>query len=295
MAPRFVREGRLSGWRKVATATWASQSEASIYGWIDLDATRLLTWIERVRERTGARVTVTHVVGKALAMGFAECPEANAVLSLRGLLRRESVDVFFSVAADGGKTVAGAKLRGVDRLSVDAIARGLDEKVARIRGEGDTEIQRTQAIMKHLPTPVVAATLRAVSALTFDLGLDLRKLGIPTDPFGTAIVTNVGVLGLEQGFAPLMPHGRSACIVTVGKVRDRSWAVGDSVRVRPVLTLGATMDHRIVDGHHLGVIAARMRSALEDPEAHLSAASPSSSPRADVEGDRAGESTASSV
>lgn len=269
MAARLTREGKVSGWRKVATATWSSSSEASIFGWIHLDATNLLGWIERARAASGARVTVTHVVGKAVALGFADCPDANAALSLRGILRRESIDVFFSVAAEGGRSVAGAKVRGVDALSVPQIATKLDASVSRIRKEGDTPLQKSQAMLKHLPAPVVSAALKAVSFASFDLGLSLDRLGVPTDPFGTAIVTNVGVLGLEQGFAPLMPHGRSPCIVTVGRVRDRVWPVDGEPRVRPVLTLGATFDHRIVDGHHLGKISARLRDVLDDPALHL--------------------------
>ncbi len=269
MAVRLRREGKISGWRKVATATWSSSSEASIFGWMHVDATNLLSFIERTRSATGARVTITHVVGKAVALGFAECPDANAALSLRGVLRRESIDVFFSVAAEGGRSVAGAKVRRVDELSVSDIAARLDESVSRIRGKGDTELQRSQAMLKNLPAPVVSLALRAVSALSFDLGLDLEKVGVPVDPFGTAIVTNVGVLGLEQGFAPLMPHGRSPCIVTVGKVRDRVWPVDGEPRVRPVLTLGSTFDHRVVDGHHLGKIAARLRAVLDEPDAFL--------------------------
>lgn len=261
----------MTGWRKVATATWSSSSEASIFGWLHIDATNLLAWIERARTRAAARITVTHVVGKAVALGFADCPEANAALSLRGILRRETVDVFFSVAAEGGRSVAGAKVRRADQLGVAEIAERLDASVSRIRKDGDTPLQRSQAMLKSLPAPVVKAALKVVSFASFDLGLSLDRLGVPTDPFGTAIVTNVGVLGLEQGFAPLMPHGRSPCIVTVGRVRDRVWPVEGEPKVRPVLTLGATFDHRIVDGHHLGKISGRIREILEDPERALGA------------------------
>ena len=107
------------------------------------------------------------------------------------------------------------------------------------------------------------------TALMFDLGLDLAKLGVPFDPLGSVIVTNVGVLGVEQGFAPLMPQSRTPALFTVGKIRDKVIAVEGRPAVRPVLTLGGTFDHRIVDGAHLGKISRTLKRILEAPAEHL--------------------------
>ena len=45
----------------------------------------------------------------------------------------------------------------------------------------------------------------------------------------------------------------------------RSRAVGERVEVRPVLPIGATLDHRLLDGFQIGKLAARFRAVLEDP------------------------------
>ncbi len=261
---RFVVE-RTSAWRAVAMATWGSQAEASIYGWLDIDVGELCRYLER-RSRLGQKITVTHAVGKAVAQAFAENPQANAVISRGRLLRRTSVDVFFSVATDGGKGLAGQKLRGVDQLELDAVAANLSKSVARIRERRDTPMQRSQELLKHMPSGVLGKLLTGISALTFDAGLDLSRVGVPVDPFGTAIVTNVGVLGIEQGFGPLMEHGRTAALFTVGQVRDKVIPVAGRPEVRPVLTLGATFDHRVVDGYTLGRISTLVKRALEQPE-----------------------------
>jgi pyruvate dehydrogenase E2 component (dihydrolipoamide acetyltransferase) len=83
------------------------------------------------------------------------------------------------------------------------------------------------------------------------------------------IVTNVGVLGIEQGFAPLIPAGRTAALLTLGQVRDKVIAVEGRPEVRPVLTICGTFDHRVVDGAHLGKISSTLERVLEDPEAHF--------------------------
>jgi pyruvate dehydrogenase E2 component (dihydrolipoamide acetyltransferase) len=215
------------------------------------------------------RVTVTHLVGKAAALAFADNPECNAVVSLGRLKRRRSVDVFFSVALDEGKNLSGAKLEAVDRLPITEIAARLSSDVGRIRKDGDTPLQRSQSLLKRLPGAVLGPIMRMSAIAMFDLDLDLSSLGVPYDPFGSVVVSNIGVFGIARGFAPLIPAGRTAAILTVGCIEKRPVAIGDRVEVRPMLTLSGTFDHRVVDGHHLGRIQHMLRAVLENPRAHL--------------------------
>ena len=50
----------------------------------------------------------------------------------------------------------------------------------------------------RLIRPMVAI----VGYLASGLGLDIPALGIRSFPFGSAMVTSVGMLGVEQGFIP---------------------------------------------------------------------------------------------
>src|SRR5258706_7894452 len=116
-------ENDLPTWRKVALSSWKRSNDPAITGWLDIDASELTRYLADLRDE--ARVTVTHLVGKAVALAFAENPECNALASLGRLKRRDSVDVFFSVAGGDGKNLSGAKITGDDRLSVAEIARAL--------------------------------------------------------------------------------------------------------------------------------------------------------------------------
>lgn len=266
---RFTKETNTPTWRRVAASSWRSEAEASIYGWLDVDATALLDYLGRLRRAMGVRVTVTHLVGKAIALAFARAPECNAYVSLGGLRRRATVDVFFSVAVGDGKSLSGAKVERADELSVDAIATRLDRQVSRIRDKGDTALQRSQSLLRSVPAPLLGAVMQVTARAMYDVGLDLSWAGVPPDPFGTVVVTNVGVLGVEQGFAPFMPQGRAAAMLTVGKIRDKVIPVDGEPQVRPVLTVGGTFDHRVVDGFHLGRMSELLTAVLGDPEAHL--------------------------
>jgi pyruvate dehydrogenase E2 component (dihydrolipoamide acetyltransferase) len=77
------------------------------------------------------------------------------------------------------------------------------------------------------------------------------------------------MFGLSFGLAPLVPLSRVPIIVLVGEVQNRAWVEGDRVTARPILILGCTFDHRLIDGAQGGKMAALLRSVVEDPEHYL--------------------------
>lgn len=86
------------------------------------------------------------------------------------------------------------------------------------------------------------------------------------DPFGSAMVTNVGVFGLTVGYAPFFPLARSPIILTLGCIEDRAVVENGAIVPGRVLYLNGTFDHRVVDGYHAGIIAKEMRALLGNPE-----------------------------
>jgi pyruvate/2-oxoglutarate dehydrogenase complex dihydrolipoamide acyltransferase (E2) component len=274
----FRRASRIPAWRKLALTTWDTPSNPAAYGVLDLDCERALDWAARVREASGEKVTLTHVVGKAAAIAMASSPEANGFASFGRLMLRETVDVFFQVAFfDGDKSkkrekgarsdanLAGAKVREVDRKSLAAIARELRERAEAIRQRGDAETAKASQTMARLPGPLVGAAARLGSFLSYDLGLDLRRFGIPFDAFGSCMVTNVGVFGINVGHAPLFPLARVPIIMTLGSVHDAPAVMDGKVVVRKRVNIGVAFDHRVMDGYHAGVMAKRFEQVFADP------------------------------
>jgi pyruvate/2-oxoglutarate dehydrogenase complex dihydrolipoamide acyltransferase (E2) component len=237
-----------------------------------VDVTRTLAYVRACREQTGVHVTLTHVVGKAVAMAIRERPETNAIVRVgKRVYLRDTVDVFFQVALEGGENLSGAKVRRADDKSVVEIAQELAERVERIRAHADPELERTHGLLQRMPGPLRRPVTRAVAFLTYDLGLDLQRLGIPFDGFGSVMVTNVGMFHLPVGFAPLVPFSHCPMVLTVGAVEDRPAAVDGRVEVRPTVTIGATFDHRLLDGYQAGKLAQRFTAILADPQQMLTA------------------------
>ena len=135
---------RATGWRRVAAAIWGQPSDPQIYGDFEVDATALVAFIEDTRRATGTRVTVTHVVGKAIAYGLAQNPDLNTRLYRGRFTPRESVDIFFASVA-GGNDVSGVKVKEADRKSVVEIAGRVRQVGERIRPGGDAEVEARPA------------------------------------------------------------------------------------------------------------------------------------------------------
>src|SRR6187200_1270269 len=104
----------MSNWRKIAPAMWSHPRDPQIYGDLELDATPVLGFIEDVRSSSGAHVTVTHVVGRAVAQALALHPELNCTLSRGRFKPRETVDISFIVAVGDGRDLSSVKVRNAD-------------------------------------------------------------------------------------------------------------------------------------------------------------------------------------
>src|ERR687896_2546666 len=94
---------RARGWRKIATAVWGWPEDPQVYGRQDFDADPILDAIEVLRERTGARVTPTHMIVRALALALRDNPSMNTRLTRGRFHRRENVEIFVIVAERGSE------------------------------------------------------------------------------------------------------------------------------------------------------------------------------------------------
>ena len=80
---------------------------------------------------------------------------------------------------------------------------------------------------------------------------------------GTITVTNIGVFGMDTG-TPILNPGEVG-IVALGTIKQKPWVVDGEVRPRYVTTLGASFDHRVVDGDVASRFLADVASIIEEP------------------------------
>ncbi len=256
---------RLSGWRRVANAIWRAPSDPQIYGTLDVDAGPLLRFQARARD-VGARVTATHLVGRALAHALREVPALNERIAFGRAEARATVDVFFITAVKGGADVSGVKVVDVARKSALDVAEELGRRAGATKAGRDADFARSKAFLDVLPMPVLRVATRLAVFAASSLQLELRALGLRASPFGSAMITSVGMLGIEQGFAPLAWIYDVPIMLLVGEIRDRAVVVEGRVEARPMLPISATIDHRYVDGWQISHAMRALKTYLAAPE-----------------------------
>lgn len=270
MTDRFYPPERLSLFRKMAAVSWDAPGDPTIYGATEIDANALVQWLNAQRE-AGHKISVTHAVARAMAAILGNHPDLNCTIRRGRIFRRRDVDVFLQVAIppeDGGLQAAdlsGACIRNADRLSTLEIASQLREIAARIRRRDDPLLKATKKNLGWMPPLLMRMAMKVASYVSHDLGISLKWAGIPEDPFGSILVTSVGMLGIPTAYAPLFPQAKGIGVVLVGKLYEGVKVVDGEIVIRTLLPITIALDHRLVDGFQAAVIARRAVELLENP------------------------------
>ena len=271
MSDRFVAPERLSLFRKMAAVSWDAPGDPTIYGATEIDATELSAWLDRQKE-AGHKLSVTHCVARALAVILGKNPDLNCTIRRGRIFRRRDVDVFLQVAIppeDGGLQAAdlsGACIRNADRLSTTEIAEKLREIARRIRKKDDPLLKATKKNLAWMPPLLMRWAMKLSTWLSHDLGISMKWTGIPADPFGSVLVTSVGMLGIPTAYAPLFPQAKGIGVVLVGKMYEGVKVIDGEICIRTLLPLTIALDHRLIDGFQAAVIAKHAVELLEHPE-----------------------------
>lgn len=255
---------RLTGWRRIAGLIWNAPSDPQIYGSVEIDAGALLGFMQRAND-AGAHLTPTHLVGRAVGHALAEVPALNVRLVGERAIPRDSVDVFFITATRQGHDLSGVKIEAIDTKSARQVAAELDAQCQRLREGDDPALARAKRRLESLPRPLARAALRLAAWAAGDRAWHIPALGVSPSPFGSAIVSSVGMFGLPAGFAPIAWMYRVPLLVLVGQITERAAVVDGRVQARPMLPLSVTVDHRYVDGAGLGLALAALEGYLRCP------------------------------
>jgi pyruvate/2-oxoglutarate dehydrogenase complex dihydrolipoamide acyltransferase (E2) component len=271
----LVRKKKLSPFRKIAIGTWRTSYDPSVYGTLTLRMDEALRYLEAFRTATGKRVTLSHMMAKAAAAVLHEMPDANAILRFNRIYLRKRIGVFFQVAMEDERTgqidLSGATVHDPEQKTLEQIHDEMADKIAQVRSRNDRQLEGTRSMFRRVPYLLLGPLLRLIGFLSYTLNLDLRWLGVPRDPFGSVMITNIGSLGLEQAYVPLVPYSRVPLLVAMGAVEDAPVVQDGEVVIAKVMRVCATFDHRVLDGAHAAFMAKTLRTWMESPFEHFDA------------------------
>jgi pyruvate/2-oxoglutarate dehydrogenase complex dihydrolipoamide acyltransferase (E2) component len=265
MAGRFKRI-RPTSFMAMAAQMWPKPDQPTMYGSVEIEMTKALDYIARYSQKHGVHVTVTHLVIAILARYLKKYPEANVKCEAGKFYQRQDIDIFVLVSVPGKKEdLGGVMLRNCDEMSLADIAARLSSKATEVKQGKDDTYGKSRSIFAKYPPWVTKIVVKFADFYLNRMNRDLSSQGMPQDPFGSAMVTSVGMFGVEEGYGPIIPLSRLPIFVVVTEVRDRPWVEDGQVVVRPIVKIMVTLDHRVMDGYKGGQLSAELKR-IEDPE-----------------------------
>jgi pyruvate dehydrogenase E2 component (dihydrolipoamide acetyltransferase) len=259
----------VSSFRKIAIGTWQTAYDPTVYGTLRIRMDKALAYIEKFRETHGIRLTVTHLVAKAVAEGMKRCPDANAILRFNKIYLRNQVTLSVLVVqtdqGDGKVDLTAARIADADKKSLKEMAIEMQDIVDKVRQRKDAALEKGKGTIALIPFMLMNAFLKLLSLLMYTLNIDLSWAGMPKDAFGGVTITNVGSLGLDVAYVPLVPYTNTPIFVAPGAVLDLPVVEDGKVVPGKVMNLNASFDHRFIDGFHAGILAKTVREMLENP------------------------------
>ncbi|KAF0697839.1 Aste57867_11509 [Aphanomyces stellatus] len=259
----YLGPAHMSARRQVLIASWKASDSGTMYGSLLVDVTDTLAYIDEVRATTGEKVTITHVVLRAVAHALKRTPSMNGHIVLGKFYPSATVDVSCLVDVDGGKDMQAVTLPSADAAPIATITKQLTAGAQRIRSSHHAGVSNQLALL--VPSVLLRPTLLLLGWLSQAFGASIPWLGLKPHMYGQAIVANVGRMGLDEGYAPMAPYTNTPMMVVVGAVTKKPVVVDGQVVVRPMLRLNATIDHRYADASEVARLAKCLREFVETP------------------------------
>ena len=79
------------------------------------------------------------------------------------------------------------------------------------------------------------------------------------------MISNFGVLGIDNALVPLSPYCRCPLIIGIGRPRPMPVVRNGAVAVAECVTVSFTFDHRYADGVHGGLMMRRFQKIFLNP------------------------------
>ena len=250
-------------WRKVASTIYAKPTDSKILGSVEIDVTELEKFIAQKR-REGIKTTLTHIFTLIIARAIKEeIPELNNFVRRGKIVARLQIDAMVSLLLPGNQ-MGSVKIENADRLTISELAELMKTKIEQSRRGEENKTMQKKNILSALPWPFRQWFYWWYKTVVIRWGIPI--FGLSANNFGSFVVSNIGSIGLDSGFGALLPSGNVSFVIVLGNVLKKPAVVDEKVVPRRIMSLSATLDHRIADGSHGGKLFRYIKRMVKNPE-----------------------------
>ena len=213
----------------------AAQTIPHVTTWWDVNMARVLAHRKAHKDEfaaAGVNLTVTTYLIKAAVAGLKAVPAANSAWTDEGLILKRYYNIGMAVALPGGGLIVPV-IKNVDDLSLMGVARAVNDLAERARAN-KLKLEELQ-----------------------DCSFTVTNYGTSGSRFQTPIIVEgqAGILGVGA-------IEKRAVVVSQGHPLEAN--TGDYLAFLPMLTLGFSYDHRILDGATADAVCAAIKDVLEN-------------------------------
>jgi pyruvate/2-oxoglutarate dehydrogenase complex dihydrolipoamide acyltransferase (E2) component len=253
-----------TAWRKTASTIYKKPVDSKILGSVEIDITDLERYIQTQR-KAGVKITLTHFFLLATARAIKdEVPELNTYLKRGNIYAYPQIDATVSVLMNNGE-MGSVKMQNIDAYNLAELADYLRKEI-QIAQKGDDTSKTQKEALAHIPWPFRGYVYWLIRYITVQLGLPIPFLGLSANNFGAFFLSNIGSIGLDIGYPALFPSANVSFVLIMGGVSKKPWVVNNEIVPRTVMTLGAALDHRVIDASHGGKLFKYLKKVIANPE-----------------------------
>ena len=237
---------------------------------MDVDCRPLDAFLEKKNEGlTEDKYTYFHIFLAAAVKCFVLRPRMNRFISGNRLYMRDRISVSFVVKKKfEDKAEEGLAFKYYNENdTIDSLHESILQEIHECRRE-DVLDNSTDMMTKLLKLP--RWLLHIIVNILFRLD---RKGKVPydlikADPnYSSIFMSNLGSIGMDSGYHHLNNWGTNSFFGMIGKKHlAPEWHEDGSCTVRPVISLGFTLDERIGDGYYYAGTVRLLEKILENPE-----------------------------
>jgi pyruvate dehydrogenase E2 component (dihydrolipoamide acetyltransferase) len=254
-----------TNWRKVASTIYKKPTDSKIYGIVELDVTELEKYVAQKRKE-GIKTTVTYLITLIIGRGIRqEVPALNTYVKRGKILQRDHVDATVSVLLPGGQ-MGSVKVENADQLTTAEISDEIGKNIANSRKGDENDTMQSKSLLAKLPWPFRNWLFKIYQIITIHWGISVPGIGLDSNSFGSYMVSNIGTVGLDTGFASLLPSSNISFVFVLGTVNKKPVVINDEIVIRKIMLMASTLDHRVVDGSHGGSLFRFIKQVAKHPE-----------------------------
>ncbi|HEY1086872.1 MAG TPA: 2-oxo acid dehydrogenase subunit E2, partial [Archangium sp.] len=193
----------------------------------------------------------------------------NAILRFNKIYLRDHITLSVLVVqtdqGDGKVDLTAARIADADKKDLKALAKDMQDAIDKVRNRKDEKLEKSKGTLSLIPFMFMNTFLKILGFLMYTLNIDMTWAGMPKDAFGGVTITNVGSLGLDVAYVPLVPYTNTPIFLAPGAVLDMPVVEDGKVVPGKVMNLNASFDHRFIDGFHAGILAKTVKEMMENP------------------------------